>query len=49
MPIISEYGVIRPIRGESNFLVRLAFYLAASFCLASSVRKSCSFWAMYFL
>ena len=26
-----------------------AFHLAASFCLANSVRKSCSFWAIYFL
>src|SRR5579864_4611997 len=30
-------------------LAPLASYLAAIFCLANSARKSCSFWAMYFL
>jgi hypothetical protein len=42
--------VIRPqVDGGPNSLVGFASYLAASICLANSVRKSCSFWAMNFL
>src|SRR5258708_5672092 len=37
------------IEGDPNFLSRTTFQWAASFCFANSVRKSCSFWAMYFL
>lgn len=33
--------------GEREFLVRSAFHLVANLCFANSVRKSCSFLAMY--